>query len=196
MTRRESIRSTGWGALIALLACGVGFLWEEIGYEAFVVEGPSMQPTLAPGDRFFLERGAYGLDSIQWAEPIPGDVVVAQSPVDESIVVKRVVAIGGDTIACSGGVLRINEQEVSFSRDEPCRFDDHTSGCRVRTERFVRGTSHQVAWGQLQDFGPIVVPLRSVFLLGDQRDRSNDSRNPLMGSVSQARILGRVGWTY
>ncbi|MFT5354390.1 MAG: signal peptidase I [Polyangiales bacterium] len=196
MTRRESLRSTGWGALIALLISGVGFLWEEIGYEPFVVEGPSMQPTLAPGDRFLLERGAYGLDSIQWAEPTPGDVVVAQSPVDESIVVKRVVAVGGDTIDCLGGVLRINGQVVSMGQDEPCRFDEHTSGCRVRTERFVQGASHRVAWDRLQDFGPIVVPLGSVFLLGDQRDRSNDSRNPLMGSVSQTRILGRVGWTY
>lgn len=196
MTRRESLRLMAWGALIALLTAGVAVLWEEVGYEPFVVDGPSMQPTLAPGDRFFLERGAYGFDSFQWAEPTPGDMVVAQSPVDESIVVKRVAAVGGDTIACVEGVLRINGHDVSISRDEPCRFDDHASGCRVRTERFVRGPGHQVAWDELEDFGPIVVPLGSVFLLGDQRDRSNDSRNPLMGSVAQTRILGRVGWTY
>lgn len=196
MTRRESLRLMGWAALILLLTGGVGALWEEIGYEPFVVDGPSMQPTLAPGDRFLLERGAYGMGSLQWAAPTPGDIVVAQSPVDESIVVKRVAAVGGDTIACAEGVLRINGQEVSISRDEPCRFDDHSRNCRVRTERFLRGTDHQVAWDELSDFGPVVVPLGSVFLLGDQRDRSNDSRNPLMGSVAQTRILGRVGWTY
>ena len=196
MTRRESLRTAAWGALIAFLGYGVAVVWGALGYEAFVVEGPSMQPTLAPGDRFFLERGAYGFNDVQWSAPIPGDVVVAQSPVDESIVVKRVAAVGGDTIACSDGVLRVNGQAVSISRDEPCRFDDHASGCRVRSERFVRGEAHQVAWNALSDFGPVVVPLGSVFLLGDQRDRSNDSRNPLMGPVVHTRILGRVGWTY
>ena len=196
MTRRESLRLTGWGALIVLLCWGVGSLWAVLGYEAFVVDGPSMQPTFAPGDRFFLERGAYGAGEFRWAEPEPGDVVVAQSPVDDSIVVKRVAAVGGDTIRCLGGVLRINGQEVALGREEPCRFDEHSSACRVRSERFLRGSSHDVAWDELQDFGPIVVPLGSVFLLGDQRDRSNDSRNPLMGSVRVARILGRVGWTY
>lgn len=192
----ESLRLSVWGALIALLLVGVGLVWETVGYEAFVVDGPSMQPTLAPGDRFLLERGAYGLGEVRWAQPSAGDLVVARSPVDESIVVKRVAAVGGDTIDCSSGVLHVNGQEVATGSEGPCRFDDHSAECRVRGERFVHGEAHQVAWGELTDFGPIIVPLRSVFLLGDQRDRSNDSRNPLMGSVSEVRILGRVGWTY
>ena len=192
----ELLRLSGWAALISLLMVGVGLLWETIGYEAFVVDGPSMQPTLAPGDRFFLERGAYGLGEFRWAQPLAGDLVVARSPVDESVVVKRVAAIGGDTIDCQGGVLHINGHDVSTGTAGPCRFDDHAADCRVRGERFVQGEPHQVAWGRLADFGPIIVPLGSVFLLGDQRDRSNDSRNPLMGSVSEQRILGRVGWTY
>ena len=179
----------GWGALIVLLCGGVGGLWDILGYEAFVVDGPSMQ-------RFFLERGAYGVGDLRWGDPVPGDVVVAESPVDESIVVKRVAAVGGDTIGCSGGVLRINGQEVALGREEPCRFDDHSTACRVRSEHFLEGGSHRVAWAELEDFGPVVVPLGSVFLLGDQRDRSNDSRNPLMGSVPISRVLGRVGWVY
>ncbi len=73
--------------------------------QAYVIEGPSMEPTILPGERITTLRCAYGLSLpfvrdavVMWSSPSVGDVVVLQSPADDEDLVKRVVGVAGDVI--------------------------------------------------------------------------------------------------
>src|SRR5690606_12608590 len=72
-------------------------------FEAFEIEGPSMEPTLLNGDRVVVSKFAYGLflplrdhAEITWGQPKVGDVVILKSPADGVDIIKRVIGVGGD----------------------------------------------------------------------------------------------------
>ncbi len=175
--------------LVALVAA-THWTWDRYGYEAFVAEGHSMQPTLNPGDHFLVQRGV----------PIrPGDVVVAW--VDGHTIVKRVLATGGQEIAWQGASFVVDG--VPLGRRSPASCG--TPSCTRWWETLPRGSaqspsapfSYQVQWdgGQTTDAiqrGPIRVPAHHVFLVGDFRSRSDDSTNPEMGPIDQRHLLGRL----
>ena len=192
MERAELTRLMASLLAIGVLLGAVNALWGRIGLEAFVVDGPSMEPTLMTDDRFLVDRGAYGNGLRTWSAAGPGDVVVAANPVDGAVLVKRVVAIGGQQVEVSNGALRIDGTPVPV--DELGACGDRSPRCREFREHL--GHTHLVAWTRLEDFGPVSVPEGHVFLLGDRRDRSNDSRNPLVGPIAQERVLGRVVGRY
>ena len=102
---RETVKTVVLAVLIAL-GVRVGIA------QAYVVEGPSMEPSLVDSQRLFVFRAAYGLSVpfrseavALWSEPEVGDVVVIESPADGMDLVKRVVGVPGDVIEVSGGVL-------------------------------------------------------------------------------------------
>ena len=95
----------------------------------------------------------------------PGEVVTARHPVTGDRLVKRVVALGGDRVALEDGVLVVDGQQVC--------------------ERLVDPERQDGVW-----FGPITVPPGEVFLLGDDRSSSIDSRE--FGAVDETAIGGRV----
>ena len=122
------------------------------------VHADSMQPTLRSGDEVLVDRLSLALRA-----PHRGEVVVANSPV--GLVVKRVAAVGGDTIGIEDGVLVVNghrEQE---------RYVDYAS---------IDGSY----------FGPVQVARGDVFLLGDNRGNSEDSRD--FGAVPEDDVVGRL----
>ncbi|MFT3776858.1 MAG: signal peptidase I [Ottowia sp.] len=92
------------------------------------VPSSSMNPTLWAGDRVAVNKLAYSLrvpftlhQIARWAEPRRGDVVTFDSPTDGTNLIKRVVAVGGDTVSMQGNVLQVNGQAVVRTLIEPAR---------------------------------------------------------------------------
>ncbi len=163
----------------------------------------SMRPTLLEGDVVLVNRLAYDLklpltdvSLHRTGEPQRGDVVVFMSPQDGSRLIKRLVALPGDTVAMRKEVLYINgvaaEVQPGATVSEAVAPGVQTPGIRA-TEQ-LPGRAHAVQYlpevNARRDFGPLVVPADSYFFLGDNRDNSADSR--YIGVVPRALLVGRA----
>jgi signal peptidase I len=163
----------------------------------------SMRPTLLEGDVVLVNRLAYDvkvpltdLSLAATGEPQRGDVVTFHSPRDGTRLIKRVVGVPGDTVALIGDVLYVNGVAASYS--EPVRVIEDVPGLgrvpAVRLTERVAGSVREVQYlpevRAMRDFGPIVVPRGSYFMMGDNRDDSADSR--YIGPVPRPLIIGRT----
>jgi len=129
--------------------------------EPFYVPTPSMAPTLPAGTHAFASKLAYQLGS-----PQRGDIVVLESPQQNGdLLVKRVVGVGGQRVEVRDGVLVVDR----VRQREP--YVDY---------RLVDSTF----------FGPVTVPPGHVFVMGDNRSNSVDSR--VFGAVPESDLLGKV----
>lgn len=122
----------------------------------------SMEPTYTAGDTLLVEKVGVRLGILR-----RGDVVVMRPPGRRHLVVKRVVGLPGDLVSIEDGVLHVDRRSVS----EPFLRTDTVDGVY---------------------FGPTVVPERAVFVLGDNRAASLDSRD--FGAVGWDRVVGTVIW--
>jgi signal peptidase I len=198
---REYAESIGGAVFLAL------FLRAFV-VEAFTIPSGSMLPTLQIGDDIFVAKAAYGVRIplteralFVWSRPARGDVVVFSHPADGQDIIKRVVAIGGDSVMLRRGTLFVNNRAVpSDPLQGPCNYrnyDEMTKlwevrDCEARAEtlgsrRYVTYTS---PGAQQRDFGPVNVARGEVFMMGDHRDDSNDSR--YFGTVPVPLIKGRA----
>jgi len=152
-------------------------------------------------------------------EPERGDVVILKHPVDQVDYIKRVIGLPGDTVQMVGGVLHLNgipvpkeklpDYEVEVSDNTHCRLPqyeaqraDGTAVCRYPRfrETLPGGRSYEVLdLGRTpqDDTPPVVVPAESMFLMGDNRDNSMDSRFSAVagegiGIVPQRNLVGRA----
>ncbi len=191
---------------------GVPMLTRRFLVEAFKIPAGSMIPTLEVGDHIFVTKYAYAGNG----SPRRGDVIVFKYPVDEGKdFVKRVVAVGGDAVAVRDGVLWLNGAAVDTRAVEgDCRYDDRDDVAdrwlERRCTRFVEtldGGAHEIVHdplGERRDFpsergcptgttaaatGCVVSP-DAVFVLGDNRDNSYDSR--FWGTVPLGLVKGRA----
>lgn len=139
--------------------------------EAFWFPSGSMQPTIAVGDHFLVDKRAYHEGTL----PRRGDIVLFTSPVDQTTkLAKRAVAIAGDTVEIRQKQLYVNGALV---KEPYVHFEDLA---RMTTPR--------------DHFGPVVVPERQLFVLGDNRDKSLDSR--YWGFVPVDNLHGRPTFIY
>lgn len=153
------------------------------------VPSGSMQPTLQPGDRVLVDMRAYGvrvpltgLELWESGRPAPGDVVVFRSPADGTRLIKRVVAVGGQSVALVDGRLRIDGR--------PLQPD--AGGDRERIgDRLVR---LDLADGGGPDIAPLTIPDDMVLVLGDHRGRSADGR--WFGLVPRQAFYGKALGVY
>jgi signal peptidase I len=158
--------------------------------------------------------------------PERGDIVVFEGP-EGADVVKRVIGLPGDTIAVAGGALILNGKPVPRERTEdyimpispnsPCRVvppavamtrpaADGQPGCvyPAYRETLPGGPSYvvldQTDQSMADDFGPVTVPQGGIFVMGDNRDDSLDSRYSVlaggMGIVPLDRVVGRAQYTF
>lgn len=149
------------------------------------VPSGSMEPTLVPGDRVVVDMRAYGLrlpftklDLVAGREPAPGEVVIFDSPLDGVLLIKRVVAIGGDRVALRQGRLWINGAPLGDG-DAPSR------------ERFPgRDVDLELASGGGPDLPELEIPPGMLLVLGDHRGNSVDSR--WFGLVPVDEAYGRA----
>jgi len=167
------------------------------------VPSGSMRPTILEGDVVFVNRLAYDfklplteLAIARLGEPRRGDIVTFSSPKDGTRLIKRLIAVPGDVVQLRDGVLFINDSAAQYS-DTTHVVERVGSGVALQatraTER-VAGTSHTVQYlsqfGNARSFGPVVVPANSYFMLGDNRDNSEDSR--FIGFVHREKLIGRA----
>jgi signal peptidase I len=166
--------------------------------QAYLVEGPSMEPTLANGQRVLVVKFPYGLTLpaaeealVTWATPDISDVVILASPLDGTDLVKRVVGLPGDVIEIHDDVVIRNGRPLATGRhgscgsDEQCEwFEEAIGGSAWLTHRSVNTIPDTQP--------PVLVPEGQVYVLGDHRDRSNDSR--YFGTVAISRLRGKVAF--
>jgi signal peptidase I len=154
---RRILHATGYAAvaLAVLLASGL------LPFQTIRIPSDSMTPTVAPGDHLLLDKR-------HPADVAVGDVVVVHDPLADgsadSLIVKRVIAVGGDSVGFEDGILVRNGRPVT----EPYTAD------------FLDGVY----------YGPDVVPPGMLYLLGDNRLDSVDSRQ--FGPVPLVAVVGRI----
>ena len=186
--------------------------------EPFYVPSGSMEPTLLIGDELLATKFSYGYSTaslpsfldfplgrrIFASEPKRGDVVVFRWPGDRTQVwVKRVIGLPGERIALRGGQVFINGEPVKLV-DEGTGMVETDTGARIAAKRFTEvlpgGVSHPIfklaAVGALDNLPEVTVPAGHVFVMGDNRDDSADSRVPVrdggVGLLPMDNLVGRV----
>jgi len=166
--------------------------------QAFKIPSGSMIPTLIIGDHLLVNKFIYGvriplIDKyvIKFKKPMRGDIVVFKYPKDESKdYIKRVIGVEGDKIEIKSDVLHINGKKVETKYVS--EYDDEDiSGADRYLETFEEGNHYILdQYIKYEDFGPITVPEDSIFVMGDNRDNSQDSR--YWRFVSLNKIKGKA----
>ncbi|MEJ2384304.1 MAG: signal peptidase I [Xanthomonadales bacterium] len=175
--------------LPAVLIIGILLAARSTLADHYHVPSGSMETALLPGDHVVVNKLAYGLrvpftkHVLGFAEaPLRGDVVILDSPDDGVRLIKRVAALGGDTVDLRGGHLFINGRPMAVAG-------------RVNVERFgERDVILNLDAGGGPDIRGLVVPDGEVLLLGDHRGASRDSR--WFGTVPVGELYGRAGGVF
>ena len=207
-----------WGpALLAVLVVRTYI------FEPFRIPSGSMVPSLQIGDHVVVNKASYGLwapisfvevpfvesafvapryELLDWGDPERGDIIVFRYPRQEGInYIKRVVAIAGDKVAVKDNQVILNgvEQPRTFIDRYP--FTDDRCN-EMTTKRYVEdlsGLEHEVLTnasmpGPLSNRKEVVVPEGHVFVMGDNRDNSEDSR--AWGFVRMDQIKGKAHFVW
>jgi signal peptidase I len=149
--------------------------------QAFEIPSSSMEPTLLIGDYLLVNKFAYGIripytntKFFQFKKPQRGDVIVFIFPLDPSKdFIKRVIGTEGEKVEIIHKKIYINDRLI----DDPWGH-------------FVANQIPRSYLQRMENFGPVVVPKDSLFVLGDNRDNSEDSR--FWGFLNVNAVLGKA----
>lgn len=144
-----------------IIALVVALLIRAFVVQVYLVEGESMEPTLHTSERLLVNKFVY-----RFRSPAPGEIVVLQDPGQpRRELIKRVVAVAGETVEVKKGVVYINGKALQ----EPYKNTTHT---------------------QYADVPPVTVLPGNIFVMGDNRGRSLDSR--MIGPIPLSRVEGKA----
>jgi len=134
------------------------------------VKGASMEPSFQSGDYIFTSKVTY-----KFRKPDRGDIVVFKSPKNPDIdYIKRIIGLPGDKVIISNGVVSVNGI--------------------VLNEKYISDKTNLWDNGFVKDNVPIIIPDEEVFVMGDNRPRSSDSRE--FGPIPIETIIGQVFYRY
>jgi signal peptidase I len=188
----------------AVLALVVFLLVRTTLLEAFTIPTGSMEGTLLVGDFLLVNKAVFGAEipglGVSFpalAEPGQGDVIVFHPPHEpDKHFVKRVVGIGGDTLAMRQ--KRLYRNGIPLTEPYARRSDDRRDAVHPGMSwqaRHLTGAARPSRYRPSRDnWGPIVVPEGKLFVLGDNRDNSEDSR--YWGFVDRTSVRGRPWMVY
>src|SRR4051812_16701230 len=208
----DIVRAAGQFGLII----GIVLLTKTVAAEAYYVPSGSMLPSLLIGDQLLVTKFPYGYS--RYSLPVPlapashdrllgklpqyGDVVVFRLPRDPTVTfVKRVVGLPGDRVQMHDGRLYLNGHMLAVRRDGIGELE-RQNGSVVSAPRFVEtlpnGREHQIFKfrrdGDLDNTGEFRIGAGEIFVMGDNRDDSADSRlAPAAGGVGTVPVENLVG---
>ena len=214
----EEDKKDGWGETIKTIiyAVLIAVVIRSFLFEPFRIPSGSMYPTLEVGDYLFVSKYTYGYSRYSFpagiipfkgriweSMPQRGDIVVFKFPVDNKTdFIKRVIGLPGDTVEVRRGRLYINNKIVereSVGKYTVDEFVIRPENYTEYTETLPKGFKHNIL--EVSDYEPqvdnttkVTVPEGHIFVMGDNRDRSDDSRVsvgfvPVENLVGKARFL-------
>ena len=177
-SKKSSLRENIEAILVAIL---LALFIRAFVVQAFKIPSGSMKPTLLIGDHILVNKFIYGIKLPYWGKtlipvkkPDRGDVVVFKFPEDPSKdFIKRVVGIAGDTVEIRSKQVYINQKPLK------ALYGVNTDASEIPALLQPR-----------DNFGPVTVPPHSLFVLGDNRDHSYDSR--FWGFVDLEALKGKA----
>lgn len=164
---------------LVLIALGVAFVVRTFLFSPIIVDGPSMQPTLYSKDQMIVNKITY-----KFKQPERFDIVVFHAS-EQKDFIKRVIGLPGDHVMVQDDILYINSEPVAepFLDD----LDEDESLFPVRTEDFrleeLKGNYERIPEGY-------------IFVLGDNRHNSTDSRHDALGLVPLDEVVGKTNVIY
>ncbi|OGO94493.1 MAG: signal peptidase I [Coxiella sp. RIFCSPHIGHO2_12_FULL_44_14] len=162
----------------------------------------SLEPTIMPGDMILVNQYDYGLRLPIWnkelihvREPKTGEIALFRWPVSPGVTfVKRVIGVPGDHISYINKMLYVNGKPATQARlNDAMEMSDNGSASKVQVyEEVLAGVKHRIYIRPdrpAEDFKNLVVPVGTYFMMGDNRDDSDDSRS--WGFVPSDDFIGR-----
>jgi len=199
-------------AITVVGALALSFVFRTAAFAVYYIPSESMVPTLQVGDRIAVSKYSYGwgrfsLPGVNLPAAIEGrafghlpergDIAVFARPSDGETMVKRVIGLPGDRIEIRRGRLVINSIVVARQHVRSVRYREDM-GRPVTVDQFTEilpgGRSYpiyqRVGYGAAETMPELIVPPGRLFMLGDNRDNSADSRFEL-GAVPIGNLIGR-----
>ena len=194
------------GLFVALIAA---LIIRQFIVQAYRIPTSSMEDTLLIGDFLLVNKFNYGMRTPDWIGipytdigfdipwvRIPGfktpqqnDVVIFRYPLDPSLdYIKRCIATGGQTLEIVDKEVFVDG--VQFPRPPDMKFMDKNTLMRKTEGRYTFPTMESNKYGSRDNFGPLKIPEKHYFMMGDNRDRSSDSR--AWGFVPFDNIVGEA----
>ena len=180
--KRGHVRENIEAILVAIL---IALFIRTFVVQAFKIPSGSMKQTLQIGDHILVNKFIFGVKMPYWnktilplKKPQRGDIIVFKYPVDPSKdFIKRVIGVGGDVVESRDKQLFVNHKQVNH------KFGVHTD------PRILSGANKP-----RDNFGPLTVPENALFVMGDNRDESYDSR--FWGFVDLKAVNGKAFIVY
>lgn len=154
-------------------------IFSELALPRSSIDGPSMQPTLFAGQHLLISRISYLV-----ADPQRGDIAVFDPPdAANEMLIKRVIGVPGDHIEMKRVPVTVDGRETTDS-------ELYVNGELVEESYFINRPCRTICEGTW-DLGP-----DEYLMMGDNRNQSNDSRNPNMGAIPRDHIVGKAIWRH
>lgn len=201
-----------WAAAIGLFIAPLilVFAVRWILFEPFVIPSESMMPNLLVHDHIFVTKYSYGIKMpigdgwlLKYKEPKRGDIIVFRYPENRDVFfIKRLVGLPGDKITVQNGQISINDKPWVISPLQKEIYNDEDDFNyfleTMPEEVSVDGGGHLMRLSSHEHVDPVekefVVPAKSYFVMGDNRDQSHDSR--FWGFVDQNYLIGRASYIW